>query len=151
VETVEAGLDSLGPHDDLPALQRLKAEGERTNGQGPLAYTCPSGVQNGHAEILLRRMTARNADELTGDIQCDRAVGVLVPARNFAEDVPRQSAAQGRIHPGEEILLGAGRRSRVVDLVPFDEEDESPFDPTGRGGVSVWRQRLSCSWVVYVR
>jgi hypothetical protein len=31
------------------------------------------------------------------------------------------------IKPGEEILLGAGRRFRVVAVVPFDEEDESPF------------------------
>ena len=30
------------------------------------------------------------------------------------------------IKPGEEILLGAGRRFRVLDVVPFDE-DESPF------------------------
>ena len=31
------------------------------------------------------------------------------------------------IKPGEEILLGAGRRFRVLDVVPFDDEDESPF------------------------
>jgi hypothetical protein len=31
------------------------------------------------------------------------------------------------IKPGEEIHLGAGQRFRVVDLVPFDEEDESPY------------------------
>ena len=31
------------------------------------------------------------------------------------------------IKPGEEIHLGAGQRFRVVDVVPFDEEDESPF------------------------
>jgi len=31
------------------------------------------------------------------------------------------------IQPGEEILLGPGQRFRVVDLVPFGEEDESPF------------------------
>jgi hypothetical protein len=31
------------------------------------------------------------------------------------------------IHPGEEILYGNGRRFSVVDLVLFDEEDESPF------------------------
>ena len=31
------------------------------------------------------------------------------------------------VKPGEEILLGAGQRFRVVDVVPFDEEDESPF------------------------
>jgi len=30
------------------------------------------------------------------------------------------------IKPGEEILLGNGRRLRVLDVVPF-EEDESPF------------------------
>lgn len=31
------------------------------------------------------------------------------------------------INPGEEILYGNGRRFRVVAVVPFDEEDESPF------------------------
>jgi hypothetical protein len=31
------------------------------------------------------------------------------------------------IKPGEEILLGAGQRFRVVAVVPFEEEDESPF------------------------
>ena len=31
------------------------------------------------------------------------------------------------IKPGEEIHLGSGQRFRVVDVVPFDEEDESPF------------------------
>jgi hypothetical protein len=31
------------------------------------------------------------------------------------------------IKPGEEILLGAGQRFRVIDVVPFEEEDESPF------------------------
>ncbi|MFL5943690.1 MAG: hypothetical protein ACJ75L_10550 [Gaiellaceae bacterium] len=31
------------------------------------------------------------------------------------------------IHSGEEILLGAGQRFRVLDVVPFEEEDESPF------------------------
>lgn len=31
------------------------------------------------------------------------------------------------IRPGEEILYGNGRRFRVVDVAPFDEEDESPF------------------------
>jgi hypothetical protein len=28
---------------------------------------------------------------------------------------------------GEEILVGNGRRFRVLDIVPFDEEDKSPF------------------------
>ena len=31
------------------------------------------------------------------------------------------------IKPGEEIHLGAGQRFRVIDVVPFEEEDESPF------------------------
>jgi hypothetical protein len=31
------------------------------------------------------------------------------------------------IKPGEEILFGAGRRFRVVAVIPFEEEDESPF------------------------
>jgi hypothetical protein len=31
------------------------------------------------------------------------------------------------IHLGDEIHLGAGQRFRVVDVVPFDEEDGSPF------------------------
>jgi hypothetical protein len=31
------------------------------------------------------------------------------------------------IRPGEEIHLGNGRRFRVLDVVPFEEEDESSF------------------------
>jgi hypothetical protein len=31
------------------------------------------------------------------------------------------------IHTGDEIHLSAGQRFRVLDVVPFDEEDESPF------------------------
>jgi hypothetical protein len=31
------------------------------------------------------------------------------------------------IHLGDEIHLEAGQRFRVLDIVPFDEEDESPF------------------------
>jgi hypothetical protein len=31
------------------------------------------------------------------------------------------------IKPGEEVLGGNGRRLLVLDVVPFDEEDESPF------------------------
>jgi hypothetical protein len=27
------------------------------------------------------------------------------------------------IHPGEEILVGNGRRFRVLGVVPFDDED----------------------------
>ena len=32
-----------------------------------------------------------------------------------------------QIRPGEEILVGNGRRLRVLDVVPFEDEDESPF------------------------
>jgi hypothetical protein len=31
------------------------------------------------------------------------------------------------IRPGEEIIAGNAQRFRVVAVVPFDEEDESPF------------------------
>jgi hypothetical protein len=31
------------------------------------------------------------------------------------------------IHLGDEIHLGAGQRFRVVDVVPFEEDGESPF------------------------
>jgi hypothetical protein len=31
------------------------------------------------------------------------------------------------IRPGEEVLVGNGRRLRVLDFVPFEEDDESPF------------------------
>jgi hypothetical protein len=31
------------------------------------------------------------------------------------------------IHLGDEIHITAGQRFRVVDVVIFDEEDESPF------------------------
>jgi hypothetical protein len=31
------------------------------------------------------------------------------------------------IKPGEEVLVGNGRRLRVLDVVPFEDEDESAF------------------------
>lgn len=31
------------------------------------------------------------------------------------------------IKQGEEIFVGNGRRLRVLAVVPFEEEDESPF------------------------
>ena len=31
------------------------------------------------------------------------------------------------IKPNEEILVGNGRRFLVIDVVPFEEEDETPF------------------------
>jgi hypothetical protein len=32
-----------------------------------------------------------------------------------------------RVKIGEELFFGGGQRFRVLDVVPFDEEDESPF------------------------
>jgi hypothetical protein len=31
------------------------------------------------------------------------------------------------IHPGDEIRVAAGQRLRVLDIVVFEEEDESRF------------------------
>jgi hypothetical protein len=31
------------------------------------------------------------------------------------------------IHPDEEIIAGNNQHFRVLDVVPFDEEEESPF------------------------
>ncbi len=31
------------------------------------------------------------------------------------------------IKPGEEIIAGDNQRFRVLDVVPFEEEDEPPF------------------------
>jgi hypothetical protein len=31
------------------------------------------------------------------------------------------------VNVGEELFFGGGRRFRVLDVVPFEEEDESPF------------------------
>jgi hypothetical protein len=31
------------------------------------------------------------------------------------------------VKPGEEILVGNGRRFRVLAVLPFEEEDHSPF------------------------
>ena len=31
------------------------------------------------------------------------------------------------IHPDEEIIACSNQHFRVVDVVPFEEEDESPF------------------------
>ena len=31
------------------------------------------------------------------------------------------------IHPDEEIIAGSNQRFRVVDVVPFEEDDGSPF------------------------
>ena len=31
------------------------------------------------------------------------------------------------IKPDEEVIAGNAQRFRVIDVVPFEEEDESPF------------------------
>ena len=31
------------------------------------------------------------------------------------------------IKPGEEIIVGNGRRLRVIDVVPIEEDDNSPL------------------------
>jgi hypothetical protein len=42
------------------------------------------------------------------------------------------------IKPGEEILLGGGNHFRVLVLVPFEENDDSPCVGlvAGRGGLN---------------
>src|SRR5436853_7940308 len=55
------------PHDNLSAEQGLVAEGEGTNGQGPVAYPCSPELLNRHRERHVLRMATRKADELTDD------------------------------------------------------------------------------------
>ena len=38
-----------------------------------------------------------------------------------------EAAYPERIKVGEELFFGGGRRMRVVDVVIFEEEDESPL------------------------
>jgi hypothetical protein len=42
------------------------------------------------------------------------------------DDLGEATYAQ-MIHPDEEIIADYNQRFRVVDVVPLDEEDESPF------------------------
>jgi hypothetical protein len=37
------------------------------------------------------------------------------------------AASIGAVKPGEEILVGNGRRFGVLDVLPFQEEDELTF------------------------
>lgn len=52
--------------------------------------------------------------------------GVQVQASLAGRGRSRRSDLRGDDQAGREIHLGAGRRFRVLDVVPF-EEDESPF------------------------
>ncbi len=38
-----------------------------------------------------------------------------------------EAAYLSRVKVGEELSFGNGRRFRVLNVVPFEEEDESPF------------------------
>jgi hypothetical protein len=38
-----------------------------------------------------------------------------------------QAAYAMMIHVGEEIIADKNRRFRVIDVMPFEAEDESPF------------------------
>jgi hypothetical protein len=38
-----------------------------------------------------------------------------------------QATYRVMIKPGEEIIAGGNQRFRVLDVVPFEDEDESPF------------------------
>jgi hypothetical protein len=42
------------------------------------------------------------------------------------DDLGEATYAQ-MIYPGEEIIADHNKRFRVLDVVPFDGEDESPF------------------------
>ena len=43
------------------------------------------------------------------------------------DDLGEATYAQMMIHPDEEIIAASNQRFRVLDVVPFEEEDESPF------------------------
>ena len=40
-------------------------------------------------------------------------------------DVLGETTCAVLIHPGEEILVGSRRRYRVLDVLPFDDEESS--------------------------
>jgi hypothetical protein len=48
------------------------------------------------------------------------------------------------IKPGEEIVAGSNERFRVLDVVPFEEEDESPF--VGMLEVDAAEARTTPTW-----
>jgi hypothetical protein len=43
------------------------------------------------------------------------------------DDLGEATYAQ-MIRPDEEIIAGDNQRFRVLDVVPFEEDDESPFE-----------------------
>src|SRR5439155_12446449 len=102
------------PHDNLPTAQGLDAEGEATNGQGPVAYPGSPELLNRHGERHVLRMATWKADELSGHVQ-GRVVEAPFPARNFAEDVPRKGAAELvntiYVPPGRAVRIERGVNS----------------------------------------
>jgi hypothetical protein len=88
---------------------RIKRPGVRTlswasvlSPDFPARFGSPSALRNG-GDVFTYRLQSPDGDDL----------GEATYA------VP--------LEPGEEILLGTGRPVRVVDVIPFDEADESPF------------------------
>jgi hypothetical protein len=65
--------------------------------------------------------------------------------RLHLEDGPEAGEAtySVMIRPGEEILVGNGRRFRVLDVVPFEEEDESRFVGLPQVEVAMIRKVIS--------
>jgi hypothetical protein len=59
----------------------------------------------------------------------ERRRDVHVPVRLHLEDGSDVGVATypSMVKVGEELFFGGGRRFRVLDVVVFDEEDESPF------------------------
>jgi hypothetical protein len=60
-----------------------------------------------------------------------RSRAAAQPIRQAARDRERHAAGEATyatlIDPDEEIRLGSGKRFRVLDVLPFEEEDASPF------------------------
>ena len=48
-------------------------------------------------------------------------------ADNLTVAEHHRAAYPDRVKVGEELFFGGGRRFRVVDVVLFDEENDSPF------------------------
>ncbi len=95
------------PHDNLPAEQGLDAEGEATNGQGPVAYPCSPELLNRHAERHVLRMATWKADELTDDVQ-------VLPSR-----LPSQLVTSPKMFPGK-VLPNWSRQSTCPRAVPSE-------------------------------
>src|SRR2546430_8709189 len=84
-----------------------------------------------------RRWSASNSTPSTGACSADSFDVAVRPPNGettFRYRVHLQDGSDAReatyaqmIHCGDEIHLEAGQRFRVLDVVIFEEEDESPF------------------------